>query len=82
MELIATSRREGQPVACAYGAALEEEGRALRCELLFVMRGQTRRTLVFRCPTTKERVRVRLPKKLLGARRHGLTFDAVLEVAP
>lgn len=82
MELIATSRREGAPVACAYGAALADGGRTLRCGLLFVMRGQKRRVLTLKDPQTKTRYRVRLPKELLGQKGHARVSRIQLEVLP
>ncbi|TDE86008.1 hypothetical protein [Deinococcus sp. S9] len=82
MELIATSRREGAPVACAYGASLAEGGRTLRCGLLFVMRGQKRRVLTLKDPQTKTTYRVRLPKLLVGQKRHARVSRIQLEVLP
>jgi hypothetical protein len=80
MILLATSRREGAPVACAYGAAPDEEGRIVTCGLLFLMRGQTRQTLVLRDPASKNRYRVRLPKTLLGQKGHARVLNIDLEV--
>ncbi|OWL96524.1 hypothetical protein CBQ26_09105 [Deinococcus indicus] len=80
MELIATSRRERQPVACAYGASLSDDGTRLHCELLFVMRGQTTRNILLRCPQTKTRLRVRLPKSFLRAKGHARVLNIPLEV--
>lgn len=82
MELLATVRREKQPVACAYGASLSSDGARLSCGLLFVMRGQKTKTLILRCPTTKERLRVRLPKALLRAKGHARALNITLEVIP
>lgn len=80
MELIATSRRDGAPVACAYGAALVDGGRSLRCGLLFVMRGQKRRALTLKDPQTKTTYRVRLPKLLTGQKKHARVSRIQLEV--
>lgn len=79
MELRATARRDGQPVACGYGAALEVDGR-LSCGLLFVMRHQQTEKIFLRCPDTGERYRVRLPRELLGARGHAIARNITLEV--
>ncbi|MFB9994075.1 hypothetical protein ACFFLM_19130 [Deinococcus oregonensis] len=78
MELIATTRPE--PVAYAYGAALRNGGRALRCGLLFIKRGNTRKTLVLRDPDTKQRIRVRLPKAAVGNKKHLRFSRELLEV--
>lgn len=81
MELIATTRRDRAPVACAYGAVLVSEGRILRCGLLFVMKG-TARTVTFRDPETKMLYRVRLPLFLTRQRRHARISRYRLEVLP
>ncbi|MFC6591673.1 hypothetical protein ACFP81_06385 [Deinococcus lacus] len=66
MELIATTRPE--PVAYAYGAYLH--GGHLRCGLLFVRKGNTKKTVTLRDPETKQRYRVRLPREAINAPRH------------
>lgn len=73
MELIAITRPE--PVAYAYGAYLINEGRHLRCGLLFVQRGNKRRTVTLRCPDTKQRFRVRLPKLACSGLSKHLRFS-------
>lgn len=78
MELIATSRPT--PVAYAYGASLKQEGRFLRCGLLFIKKGNTRRTLVLRDPDTKQRFRVKLPKEAVHNRKHLRFSKETLEV--
>ncbi len=80
MELIATARRNGQAVAYSTGAAFSDDGLRLHCGLLFVMRHQKTKTLFLRCPQTQERVRVRLPRELLGTRAHVLGRNYTLEV--
>lgn len=80
MELLATARRDGQAVAYSTGAALSDDGTRLHCGLLFVMCHQKTRTLIFRCPQTQERVRVRLPRELLGNRAYVLGRNYTLEV--
>lgn len=80
MELIATRRRKGVgAVAYAYGAALIDGGRTLRCGLLFVQRG-TARTLTFQDPQTKNTYRVRLPDSLTRQARHARVSRFTLEV--
>ena len=69
-------------MACAYGASLADGGRTLRCGLLFVMRGQKRRVLTLKDPQTKTRYRVRLPKLLVGQKRHARVSRIQLEVLP
>lgn len=78
MELIATTRPES--VAYAYGASLSEDGSLLTCELLFVQKGNTRRAVTFRCPATKQRIHVRLPKEAHQPKRHLRFSDEDLEV--
>lgn len=68
MELIATTRHGA--VAYAYGAYLSHGGTRLRCGLLFVQRGNTRRTVTLRCPDTKQRIRVQLPPEAIGSKGH------------
>lgn len=80
MELIATTRPG--PVAYAYGAYLTEGGTRLRCGLLFVDRGNPRRVVTFRCPETKQRIRVRLPKEAIQARGRLRFSRETLEVLP
>ncbi|AWN24003.1 hypothetical protein DKM44_12815 [Deinococcus irradiatisoli] len=80
MELIATSRRDGQPVAYAYGAVEINSGRALRCGLLFVFRGQQKAQIKLREVGTNKRYRVRLPKEALGAKGHARVLRIDLEV--
>lgn len=80
MELISTSRREKQPMALAYGAYLIDGGKRLRCGLLFVQRGNTRRSLTFRCPDTKQKIRVRLPALAINAKAHCRFSRLELEV--
>ncbi|MHA0043484.1 hypothetical protein [Deinococcus sp. PEB2-63] len=82
MELLATNRRDRQRVACAYGASLNDSGTRLTCGLLFVMRRQSRAVIVLQCSQTKTRLRVRLPKMLLGAKGHALAKNITLEVVP
>lgn len=80
MELIATRRRKGSgAVAYAYGAALIEGGRTLRCGLLFVQRG-TARTIVLQDPQTKTKYRVKLPLFLTRQRKHARVSRFKLEV--
>ena len=79
MELIATLRRDRAAVACAYGASLTQEGRFLRCGLLFVMRG-TARTVVLKDPQTKKKYRVRLPAYLTRQKKHARVSRIKLEV--
>lgn len=80
MELIATRRRKGTgAVAYAYGAALIDGGRTLRCGLLFVQRG-TARTIVLQDPQTKTKYRVRLPDDLTRQARHARVSRFKLEV--
>lgn len=82
MELIATRRRPGLgAVAYAYGAALIDGGRTLRCGLLFVQRG-TARTLVLQDPQTKTTYRVKLPVFLVRQKRHARVSRFKLEVLP
>ena len=80
MELIATSRQDGEPVAFAYGAVPINGGRALMCGLLFVRRGCEQSVLNFRDPQTKSRYRVRLPKELLRQKGHARVLRVDLEV--
>ena len=68
MELIATTRPEA--VALAYGAYLTPDGTRLRCGLLFVKRGNTRKIVVFRCLETNTRIRVRLPSEAFKPARN------------
>lgn len=66
MELIATTRPE--PVAYAYGAYVH--GSVLRCGLLYVLKGNKKKTVTLRDPDTKQRYRVRLPREAIGNTRH------------
>ena len=81
MELIATSRRDGAPVACAYGATLDRQGR-LCVGLLFVMRRQVRHVVTFRDPQTKTTYRVRLPGQMIRLSGHSRVSRIRLEVLP
>ena len=78
MELIATTRPE--PVALAYGAYLIDGGTRLRCGLLFVQRGNTRRVVTLRQPGTNTRIRVRLPDQGVNNARHARFNRETLEV--
>ena len=80
MELIATTRPE--PVAFAYGAYLHNGGTHLRCGLLFVQRDHPAEVITLECPTTKKRIRVRLPKEAVNAVRNARFSRETLEVVP
>ncbi len=73
MELIALTRPES--AAYAYGAYLINGGTHLRCGLLFVQRGNRRRTVTLFCPDTKTRIRVRLPKLASSGLNKHLRFS-------
>lgn len=79
MELIAATRPK---VAYAYGASLNAEGTRLRCGLLFVLKGNTRKVVTLLNPETKERIRVRLPDKALKPKGHARFTKVELEVIP
>lgn len=78
MELIATTRPES--VAYAYGASLSEDGSLLTCGELYILKGNTRRRVTLRCPATKQRIHVQLPKEAHQPRRSLRFYDETLEV--
>lgn len=77
MELIATGP---EPVAYAYGAYLIDEGKRLRCGLLFVRKGNAQETLTLECPATQQQIRVRLPAQAVNPAGHARFRKETLEV--
>lgn len=85
---LATLSRDGEPVAAAFGPALDERGALvihggrLEVGLFMIRQGVAETALDFENPETGQRFRAKLPPEGLGLTADGFTENLSLEVIP